>query len=310
MTRVARALLAATVVALAGCIARPRAVVVERSYAPPAPRSTPAAPRGNASASRSDYLVERGDTLYGIAFKRGVDFRDLARWNSIPAPYTIYPGQRLRIGDRVAAAPPRPSTPVSNNPPPRTVSTPPRATPSTPVFVPVEPRTPVAATPANAATSSASIPAAPVAPVTAPPTPPPSVATLPPGGVRTAEGLAWRWPASGQIVSRYVAGDPTRQGVNVAGSAGQPVYAAGSGEVVYSGSGLIGYGELIIIKHSDVYLSAYGHNRKRLVSEGQRVVAGQQVAEMGRSGAARDMLHFEIRKNGKPIDPLPMLPRR
>jgi lipoprotein NlpD len=128
--------------------------------------------------------------------------------------------------------------------------------------------------------------------------------------VRTAEGLLWRWPASGQIVSRFVVGDPTRQGVNIAGSAGQPVYAASGGDVVYSGSGLIGYGELIIIKHSDTLLSAYGHNRKRLVDEGQHVVAGQQIAEMGRSGAARDMLHFEIRRNGKPIDPLPMLPKR
>jgi len=111
-------------------------------------------------------------------------------------------------------------------------------------------------------------------------------------------------------VSRYVGGDPTRQGINVAGKAGQPVFAAAEGEVVYSGAGLIGYGELVIIKHSDVFLSAYGHNRKRLVSEGQRVAAGQQIAEMGRSGAARDMLHFEIRRSGKPIDPLPLLPGR
>ena len=124
------------------------------------------------------------------------------------------------------------------------------------------------------------------------------------------EGIAWRWPTSGQTISRFVAGEPTKQGIGVAGNAGQAVVAAADGEVVYSGSGLIGYGELIIVRHSDTFLSAYGHNRKRLVNEGQKVKAGQQIAEMGRSGASRDMLHFEIRRNGKPVDPLPFLPAR
>jgi lipoprotein NlpD len=122
--------------------------------------------------------------------------------------------------------------------------------------------------------------------------------------------VRWAWPAAGQLVGRYAVGDPTRQGIDIAGSAGQTVAAAADGVVVYSGSGLVGYGELVIIKHSDVWLSAYGHNRKRLVSEGERVRAGQQIAEMGRSGASRDMLHFEIRQNGKPVDPLVHLPRR
>ena len=102
----------------------------------------------------------------------------------------------------------------------------------------------------------------------------------------------------------------TLQGVDIAGKSGQPVRAAADGVVVYSGSGLVGYGELVIIKHNDQWLSAYGHNRARLVNEGQAVKAGQQVAEMGRSGAARDMLHFEIRYNGKPVDPQQYLPRR
>ena len=123
-------------------------------------------------------------------------------------------------------------------------------------------------------------------------------------------GIAWRWPADGALLSRYAAGEPTRQGVDIGGSAGAPVRAAGDGTVVYSGSGLVGYGELIIIKHSDAWLSAYGHNRKRLVNEGQIVKAGEQIAEMGHSGTARDMLHFEIRYNGKPVDPLLYLPAR
>ena len=103
--------------------------------------------------------------------------------------------------------------------------------------------------------------------------------------------FAWRWPADGNIVARYVAGDPTRQGIDLAGRAGQPVRAAGDGVVVYSGSGLVGYGELVIVKHDEQWLSAYGHNRRRMVAEGERVKAGQQIAEMGRTGADRDMLH-------------------
>jgi lipoprotein NlpD len=112
------------------------------------------------------------------------------------------------------------------------------------------------------------------------------------------------------VVGRFVAGDPTRQGISIIGSAGQPVNAAAAGTVVYSGSGLIGYGELVIVKHNDEFLSAYGHNRKRLVAEGDQVRAGQQIAEMGRSGAARDMLHFEIRRGGRPVDPSAHLPAR
>ena len=112
------------------------------------------------------------------------------------------------------------------------------------------------------------------------------------------------------MIGRFASGDATKQGVDIAGSSGQAVRAASDGVVVYSGGGLVGYGELIIIKHSEAWLSAYGHNRKRLVNEGQNVKAGQQIAEMGRSGASRDMLHFEIRYNGKPVDPLLYLPKR
>jgi lipoprotein NlpD len=125
-------------------------------------------------------------------------------------------------------------------------------------------------------------------------------ATVSPGG--------WRWPTQGQLIGRFVAGDPKRQGLDIAGTAGQPVVAAADGVVVYSGAGLVGYGELIIIKHSDEWLSAYAHNRKRLVAEGAAVNAGQTIAEMGRTGTSRDMLHFEVRRNGKPVDPLQVLP--
>ena len=154
--------------------------------------------------------------------------------------------------------------------------------------------------------SVATIPPArtPVKPVpTRPTAPPPSV-------VAPVASLAWRWPADGNVINTYQSGNPTRQGIDIAGYAGVPVRAAADGTVVYSGSGLVGYGELIIIKHNDQWLSAYGHNRKRLVSEGGVVKAGQQIGEMGSTGAPRNMLHFEIRLNGKPVDPLLYLPRK
>lgn len=135
-------------------------------------------------------------------------------------------------------------------------------------------------------------------------------ATPAPAAVPVRSNISWRWPADGAIVGRYVAGETTKQGVDIAGTSGQAVNAAADGVVVYSGAGLVGYGELIIIKHNEQWLSAYGHNRKRLVNEGQNVKAGQQIAEMGRTGANRDMLHFEIRYNGKPVDPQQYLPAR
>jgi lipoprotein NlpD len=207
--------------------------------------------------------VKRGDTVYRLAVNNGISPLDLATWNNIAPPYTIYPGQRLRL---------YPSG--SGSTPSRTASTPSR--------------------PGSTQTTRS--------------TPPPATPAPAPAPARSS--VSWRWPAEGQLVNRFSADDPTRQGIGIAGSSGQPVTAAGDGVVVYSGSGLVGYGELIIVKHDDDWLSAYGHNRSRLVNEGERVRAGQQIAEMGRTGAARDMLHFEIRHSGRPVDPLSYLPRR
>lgn len=203
-------------------------------------------------------VVQRGQNVYRIATENGLTALDLAIWNDIGPPYTIYPGQRLRLypGSQTGVAV-RPGTPAAR----RTSPAPPR--------------------PAN---SSVVVP--------------------------KASNMAWRWPADGAVVDTFASGDPTRQGVDIAGKSGQPVRAAADGVVVYSGSGLVGYGELVIVKHNEQWLSAYGHNRARLVNEGQVVKAGHQIAEMGRSGASRDMLHFEIRYNGKPVDPQQFLPRR
>ncbi len=152
----------------------------------------------------------------------------------------------------------------------------------------------------------------PTAPVAAAPTPAAPVVTsapIPRGSSRSAGGVQWRWPADGSLIKRFKSGDAI-PGIELAGKGGEPVRAAADGVVVYSGNGLVGYGELVIIKHNDSFLSAYGHNRKRLVKEGQRVSAGQQIAEMGATGAPRDELQFQIRQNGNPVDPLDYLPPR
>ena len=305
---------------LAGCSMRPRAVVTEEATS----RPRPAQSVHTSPASVREHVVARGDTLYGIAFRNALDYRDLARWNGIAAPYTIYPGQRLRLAAAAtstttasnAAPPGRTSAPVASTPAPVATSTAtgtPASMPSASQPVPVTSSSTATATaPATSAAVAAPAPVPVVAttPATTPTISPATTPMVATGGSRSVEGIAWRWPASGQVISRFVAGEPTKQGIGIAGNAGQAVVAVADGEVVYSGSGLIGYGELVIVRHSDAFLSAYGHNRKRLVNEGQKVKAGQQIAEMGRSGASRDMLHFEIRRNGKPVDPLPFLPAR
>nr|WP_313474263.1 peptidoglycan DD-metalloendopeptidase family protein [Stutzerimonas kunmingensis] len=228
------------------------------------------------------YIVRRGDTLWSIAFRFGWDWRDLARVNGIQPPHVIYPGQRIRFSGgatRTAAATPQPVPKPSSSP-----------APSTPVVVanPV-PRQPAITTQPKPAVSQPA--RTPVTPVT-----------------RSASG--WAWPANGTIIGRFSSNGSLNKGIDIAGDLGQPVLAASDGTVVYAGSGLRGYGELVIIKHSDTYVSAYGHNRRLLVQEGQQVKAGQSIAEMGSTGTDRVKLHFEIRRLGKPVDPLQYLPRR
>ncbi len=142
--------------------------------------------------------------------------------------------------------------------------------------------------------------------VVPPPRSVPSIVANPPAATPAAGSAGkggWSWPAGGKVISTFAAADPTRQGIDIAGTSGDAVLAARAGEVVYSGRGIIGFGELIVIKHDDSTLSAYGHNRRRLVKEGDRVGGGQQIAEMGKDLRGRDLLHFEVRRNGKPIDP-------
>lgn len=312
----ARALLLLVAALLLAACGHSRVVKREGpASAAPTQRTVQAPPRSG------EYRVRAGDTLYGIAFRHGLDYREVASWNRIPAPYTIYPGQTLRLapaGRRPAATGSVTGMPASRPAPTQGFET---VTPARPApgatgpaassrpTVPTSSPTPVGSSPAAVATT----------PATRPASPPPSAATgtvqgtpvvVPSAPVvpATVSAGGWRWPTQGQLIGRFAAGDPKRQGIDIAGTAGQPVRAAADGVVVYSGAGLVGYGELIIVKHSDEWLSAYAHNRQRLVGEGTAVTAGQQIAELGRSGTSRDMLHFEVRRNGKPVDPLTVLP--
>jgi lipoprotein NlpD len=212
--------------------------------------------------SANVHTVRRGETLYAIAWRYGIDFRTLGRANRIRAPYVIYPGQKLTL-KATASAVAKPRTSASKSPK-RVATTVPKS----------------ASRSVSKATKTVS--AAPV--------------------------KGWSWPTDGQILRRFAQSD--NAGVDFAGTEGQAVLAAASGEVVYSGSGLRGYGQLIIVKHNKKFLSAYAHNKKLHVAEGDKVVRGQRIADMGSTGAERVKLHFEIRRNGKPVDPFGYLPRK
>jgi lipoprotein NlpD len=253
-------------VGLAGCTSTWQAPVESRGHGTVSSKS----PRRLIRADH--YRVQRGDTLYGIAWQKGVDYRLIAQWNGIRYPYRIYAGQTLRL------KPPA----TSRKPPPA----PKPATSTTPAAKP-KPRARAESKPA--------------------PRPAPRPAKKQPVA---SKKLAWRWPVTGRIVSSFKAGDPLRKGIKIAGYSGKSILAAESGRVVYSGSGLIGYGRLIIVKHNDNYLSAYGHNRKILVKEGDQVTKGKKIAEMGTANNGDPILHFEIRRDGKPVDPVRLLPRR
>ena len=254
----------------------------------------------NPTVTTGQYVVKRGDTLFSIAFRYGWDYKALAARNSIPEPFTIHPGQSIRFDGRSSgdgsapvvvagsSAAPAGSTSVVT----RSGSS---SSSSSRTIVTRRPIAPVPGTvtaPANSTT---------VLPVTPTPTPVPA-------GQRSPSG--WAWPANGVVIGKFASNSSLNKGIDIAGELGQPVFAASDGSVVYAGSGLRGYGELIIIKHSETYVSAYGHNRRLLVREGQQVKAGQAIAEMGSTGTDRVKLHFEIRSQGKPVDPLQFLPRR
>lgn len=242
----------------------------------PAPRVDPSTLPGFENAGKPGYYTVRaGDTLRRIAAAVGQSWSDIAAWNNLQNPDLIEIGQVLRVvppagGSTAAAAP---------------VAVAPAAAASEPVPIATQ-TTPGVAAAAQPAASAAAAPQQPLA----------------------AGKIRFAWPASGAVVKKFD-GD-TNKGLNIGGKAGDPVLAAADGKVVYAGSGLPGYGNLIIIKHDDTYMTAYAHNRALLVKEDQDVRKGQRIAEMGSTDADRVNLHFEIRRTGQPVDPVNYLPAR
>ncbi len=212
------------------------------------------------------YRVQPSDTLYSIAWRYGLDYKELASWNQIDVNSTIYPGQRLMLiqpsGDE------------------RTVAT-------------------VSNTGGQQSTTSTQSTTA--------------QSATPVSGTSISLGKnpsSWRWPTQGKLISTYSARKLDRRGIDIAGKLGQAIQSVADGRVVYSGNGLAGYGNLIIIKHSETYLSAYAYTQQRLVNEGETVKAGKLIARMGEHKTRDARLHFQIRRNGKPVDPLKYLPKR
>ncbi|MBS3802936.1 MAG: peptidoglycan DD-metalloendopeptidase family protein [Oleiphilaceae bacterium] len=225
------------------------------------------------------HVVKSGETLYAIAWRYGRDYRELGNANGIAPPFNIEAGEviRLDLRGKTPASAPKKS-------PPKVVTSAPSPRPSSPQK-----------------TANESPPKVEKAPEKAMPLSDQS---------QTVAGVDWRWPHIGPVIASFSSSGQVNKGIDIAGNAGDSVLAAASGNVVYAGSGLLGYGNLIILNHNEHYLSAYAHNRKILVSEGDDVKGGQPIAELGSSGTERNKLHFEVRKNGNPVDPVPYLPPR
>jgi lipoprotein NlpD len=285
-----RALCVVALSVLTACATRlDNAPVVDRSSGAPGGQPAAQAPVPLGPPPPGYYRVKPGDTLYRIALENGQNYRDIAAWNNLANPNQIEVDQLLRVappGSNVAAVTPGVATapiapgavqsaPLANNAPPA-----PGAAGGSPAVPPMY--------------GSAS------AVTTIPPQPPTADAAAP------AANIAFGWPARGPILGTF--DDVNNKGINIGGAAGTPVQAAADGRVVYAGNGLRGYGNLIIIKHDATYLTAYAHNRALMVKEGDAVTKGQKIAEMGDSDSDRVMLHFEVRRQGKPVDPLKYLP--
>jgi lipoprotein NlpD len=246
------------------------------------------------------HIASNNESLYVIAWRYGVDVRELAQRNRIAPPYHLRVGQKIMLADSDA------STRLAAS---RTVATP-RGVQVTAVQDDQSVVEVASATP----TTNRTVVVAPST-VKTQTTTRPDVAAKPAPSTTTAmtatnSNSHWLWPTNGRVITMYSANDPLRKGIDLEGRQGDPVKATGAGSVVYAGSGLAGYGQLIIIKHNDQFLSAYGHNSKLLVAEGDAVKKGQVIAEVGSSGTDKNKLHFEIRKSGKPVDPMLYLPRR
>lgn len=269
------------------------------------------------------YRVKAGETLWSIAMRFDKDFRELARINKLDDKFTIYADQALRLepegaenSTAPAAATTTATTAVATPKPAMTskpLSSPATSKPAATTAAVAKPAATVATTAAATATAvttdkppatAAGVkvkPAATVAKIS------PSVSSPVQASAKSGS-LAWGWPVTGQLLKRFSSEGVGSKGIDIAGKRGDPVKAAADGVVVYAGEGLVGYGKLIILRHNDEYISAYAHNDRLIATEGQRVKLGQTIAEVGSTGAERDKLHFEIRFQGRPVDPLGVLP--
>ncbi|HEY5602008.1 MAG TPA: peptidoglycan DD-metalloendopeptidase family protein [Gammaproteobacteria bacterium] len=222
--------------------------------------------------SHIHHFVEPGETLYSISWAYGHDFREVAKWNEISPPYVIKKGQQLRVAPLPEVVAKKTENHRKHNQSANSASV-------------------------NKETTSVADKQV-IAPSSVQDT------------LKNNNILEWQWPTrGGKIMQTFDARSPGKQGVDVAGEIGQPVYAAAPGQVVYSGGGLSHYGKLIIVKHNETFLSAYAHNKQLLVKEGEMLKSGQLIAEMGSTGTNRTKLHFEIRRDGKAVDPLHYLPK-
>jgi lipoprotein NlpD len=230
------------------------------------------------------YAVRPGDTIMRIGLETGQNWRDIVKWNNLENANLIEVGQVLRVippvGSAVAAATPAPA-----------------ATDGSAVTRPVTPQPAIA--PVTGATAAVPAAAASGAAASKP---------APPVAASGDDDVGWIWPAQGQLIAGF--DEAKNKGLDIGGRTGDAVLAAADGRVVYAGAGLRGYGNLIILKHNNTYLTAYAHNQALLVKEDQSVQKGQKIAEMGNSDADRVKLHFEIRRQGKPVDPARYLPSR
>jgi len=298
------------------------------------PTSAPVVDRGAASASQAaergvpgaTHVVQRGETLYSIALEHGVDYRDLARWNGLGDGTRISVGQRLRLSppgespQAVAATPkgvevgsaPRAGGGVEARPLDSGTIAAQGAGDGAMKTGPKALRLPyskenVAMLSSRGGTPAAAAPT-PTAPSASAPSGPPPAPGTPPGTATAAMSgeLGFVWPAKGKLLNGF--SEPNSKGVDIAGNPGDPVVAAAPGRVMYTGTGIRGYGKLIVIKHDDGFNSVYAHNRSILVKEGQSVARGERIAELGSTDSDRPKLHFEIRKSGKPVDPMKYLP--
>jgi lipoprotein NlpD len=307
---------------LAACAARRPAPVVERMPGPPPPAesSMPPAPEPPVEKPVATHTVKRGETLASIALQYGLDYRELAAWNNIANP------NRVEVGRVLVLASPTGSSSTASTASVTTPITTPLATPGLPIesrplantpTAKVEPRASKVPFSDRALSQMNSVETGPsplagdapppivaTAPSTAPATPvPPEPERASPG--TDGEDVDWIWPAKGKVLAAF---NDASKGMDIAGKKGAPILAAASGRVVYAGAGLRGYGKLVIIKHNKTWLSAYAHNDNILVKEQQDVRKGQKIAEMGSSDADQVKLHFEVRRQGKPVDPVKVLP--